>query len=180
MAFLSATVWVFSLPIFHGMHLIVPTHPYFFLVVCYPSRIFPLKELERQPQNRLFPLPTARPYPLLSLTHDPPLLVLVGYRLVMSGPCACNISMYVQNLSAAHALPWFGGLSVHSTAHPWPLASFQGLGHIWLWAFLPTAILFCFFHSLVTISAMLLCYSCCNDIWPKFFGPLWACCLFFS
>ena len=194
MAFLSATVWVFSLPIFHGMHLIVPTHPYFFLAVCYPSRIFPPKELERQPQNRLFPLPTARPYPLLSLTHDPPLLVLAGYRLVMSRPCACNISMYVQNLSAAHAFAvvwrlvcafYCSSLTSYDVnffliSHSLQLASFQGLGLIWLWAFLPTAILFCFFHSLVTISAMLLYYSCCNDIWPKFFGPLWACCLFFS
>ena len=32
-----------------------------------------------------------------------PCLVLAGYRLVRSGPCACLFSIYVQNLSAAHA-----------------------------------------------------------------------------
>ena len=101
--FLSTTMWVFPLPIPHGMHLVVPTHPYFFWAVCHPSRTFSLKELEQEPQNRLSSLPTTRPYPLLPLTHDPPLPVLAGYRLVMFGPYACTTSVYVQNLSAAHA-----------------------------------------------------------------------------
>lgn len=143
-AFLSTTVWVFSLPIFHGMHLIVPTHPYFFLAVCYPNRIFPPKELERQSQNRLFPLPTTRSYPLLFLTHDPPLFVLAGYRLVMFVPCACNISMYVQNLSATYAfvMVWrlvyafccssltSYGVNFFLISHSLQLAFFQGLGLI--------------------------------------------------
>ena len=62
-AFLSTIVWVFSLAIPHGMHLVVQTHPYFFWVVCHPSKTFPLKEPEQEPQNRLSLLPTARPYP---------------------------------------------------------------------------------------------------------------------
>ena len=62
-----------------------------------------LKKLEQEPHNRFSFLPTARPYPLLPLTHDPQLPVLAGYRLVMSRPYACSTSMYVQNLFAAHA-----------------------------------------------------------------------------
>ena len=96
-------MWVFSLPISHGMHLVIPAHPYFFWVVCHPSRTFLPKEPERKPQNRLSPLPTTKPYPLLPLTLDPPLPVLAGYRLVMFGPCACSILEYVQNLSTAYA-----------------------------------------------------------------------------
>ena len=43
-----ATVWVLSLslPIPHGMHLVVATHPCFLWVVCYLSRTFPPKEPE--------------------------------------------------------------------------------------------------------------------------------------
>ena len=78
MAFLSTTVWVFSPTISHGMHLVVPTYPSFFLVVCYPSRTSTPKEFEQEPQNRLFILPTVRPYPLLTLTYDPPLLHWLG------------------------------------------------------------------------------------------------------
>ena len=96
-----------SLPIPHGMYLVVPTHPYFFWVVCHLSRKFPLKELEREPQNRLFPLPTAIPYPFLPQTHDPPLPVLAEYRMVMSGPYACSTSVYVRNLSTAYAFAMF-------------------------------------------------------------------------
>ena len=48
---------VCSLFIPYSMHLVVPTHPYFFWVACYPSRTFPLKEPEQKPQNKLFPSP---------------------------------------------------------------------------------------------------------------------------
>ena len=96
-------MWVFSLPIPHGMYLVVLAHPYFFWVACHHSKTFPSKELEREPQNRLSPLPTAKPYLFFPLIHDPPLPVLAGYRLVMSGPCTCSTPMYIQNLSAAHA-----------------------------------------------------------------------------
>ena len=94
-AFLFATVWVFSLPIPHGMYLVIPTHSYFFWVVCHPSRTFPPKELEQKPQNRLSPFPTAKPYPLLPLTHYPQLPVLAKYKLVMSGLYACSTSVYI-------------------------------------------------------------------------------------
>ena len=77
-AFLSTTVWVFSLAISHGMYLVVPTHPSFFWVVCHLNKISPPKEFERELQNRFSLLPTARPYPFLPLIHDPPLLYWLG------------------------------------------------------------------------------------------------------
>ena len=77
-AFLSTTVWVFSLAIAHGMHLVVPTYPSFFWVVYHPIRTSPPKEYEWEPQNRLSLLPTTRPYPFLPLAHDPPLLYWLG------------------------------------------------------------------------------------------------------
>ena len=76
--FLSTIVWVFSFSIPHGMHLVVSTHLYFFQVVSHPSRTLPPKEFEREPQNRLSFLPTAKPYPLLPLTHDSPILYWLG------------------------------------------------------------------------------------------------------
>ena len=97
-------VGAFSLPIPHGMHLVVPPYLYFFWVVCHPSRIFPPKESKQEPQNRFFSFPTARPCPLLPLTHDLPFPVLVGYRLVMFGPYAYSTSVYVYNLPVAHVL----------------------------------------------------------------------------
>ena len=39
----------FSLSIPYSMHLVVPTHPYFFWVACHPSRTFPPKEPEKTP-----------------------------------------------------------------------------------------------------------------------------------
>ena len=50
----------------------VLTYLSLFLVVCHPNKTFPPKEFERELQNKLSLLPTARPYPFLSLTHDPP------------------------------------------------------------------------------------------------------------
>ena len=80
---LFATVWVFSLslslslPISHGMHLVVLAHPYFLWVVCHPNRIFPPKESEQEPQKSLsrnprigFPFSPLLDYALLPLTYD--------------------------------------------------------------------------------------------------------------
>ena len=55
-----------SLPILHGMHLMVPTHLCFFWAVCHPSKTFPPKEPEQEPQNKFSPFPTTRPCPLIS------------------------------------------------------------------------------------------------------------------
>ena len=77
-AFLSVARWVFSLTIPYDMHLVVLTHHFLFWVICHPIRTFSPKEFEREPQNRLSLLPTARPYPGLPLTHDPQLLYWLG------------------------------------------------------------------------------------------------------
>ena len=96
----------FSLPIPHGMHLVVTTQFCFFWVVCHPSRTLPPKKPEQEPQNRSFPSPHHQTmlFYLWRMTSLCP--VFAGYRLVRFGPCACLSSMYVQNLPAAHALPW--------------------------------------------------------------------------
>ena len=98
----------FSLPIPHGMHLVVQTQFYFFWVVCHSSRTLPPKELEQDPQKRFFPSPhhQTMPFYLWPMTSSYP--VLAGYTLVRSRPCACLSSMYVQNLSAAHAFAVVG------------------------------------------------------------------------
>ena len=57
------------LPILYGMHLVVPTHPYFFLVVCHPNRTFPQKSLSRNPRIG-FLLSPPLDHALLPLTHD--------------------------------------------------------------------------------------------------------------
>ena len=50
-AFLPVTVFVLSLSLSipHGMHLVVPNHPYFLWVACHLSRTFPPKEPEQEP-----------------------------------------------------------------------------------------------------------------------------------
>ena len=171
-------VGTLSLPISHGMYLVVPTHICFFQAVCHPSRTFPPKELEQEPQNRFSPLPTTKPRPLLPLIHDPPLPVLAGYRLVMFGLCACSTSMYVQNLLAAYAfaMVWrliytFCRLSLTSYGvsyflifhHFWPTL-FRG------WALLDFGLFF-LQPTLLLISTVLqpfsfvpLCHSCCDVI----------------
>ena len=64
---------------------------------------------------------TARPYHFLPLNHDPLLLYWLGTgwwcmgltrALVLCMTKACPLLMH---------LPWFGGSSVHSATHPWPL-----------------------------------------------------------
>ena len=51
--------------------------------------ISPQRSLSKNLRIGFSPLPTARPCPLLPLTHDPSLPILAGYRLVVSGSCAC-------------------------------------------------------------------------------------------
>ena len=88
------------------MHLVISTHLSLFLVVCHPSTTFPPKVFEWEPQNRLPLLPIARPYPLLPLTHGPPLLYWLG-----TGWC-CLILVHAPLLCVSKAclllmcLPW--------------------------------------------------------------------------
>ena len=71
--FLPVTVCVLSLSLSlslsHSMHLVVPTHPYFFWVACHPSKTFSLKEPEQEPQNRFFFLSPQPDHALWLMTH---------------------------------------------------------------------------------------------------------------
>ena len=103
-----------SLSIPHGMHLVVPTHPYFFWAICHPSRTFPQKSLSR---NSIigFPLSPPLDHTFLPLNQDPPPPVLAGYRLVKSGPCACSTSACVKNLPTAFVVVW---MLLYTFCHP--------------------------------------------------------------
>ena len=103
MAFLSTITWVFSLAISYSMHLVISTHPSIFWVAYHPSTIFPLKEFEREPQNKLSPSPHHQTISFLTSNPWPTTHVLVGYKLVVPRPYVCSTSVYVQNLPAAHA-----------------------------------------------------------------------------
>ena len=174
------------------MHLVILTHHCFFWAICHLSRTFPPKELEQEPQNRFFPLPIARPYPLTSyllpLTHDPPPPVLAGYRLVKSGPCACLISTCVQNLPVAFAVVWrlvctsyhpfltSYGVSYFLIPHSlWP-TPFRGraLLNCGLFFLQPSFVPFC---SLATISYRT---TLAFLLWHYLTLACWACYLFFS
>ena len=113
-----------------------------FWVVCYPSRTFALKKFEREPQNRLSFLPTTKPYPLLPLTHDPPLLYWLGTGWQCLGFVHAPLPMYAKSLSTAHAfaMVWrlvyafycsfltFYGMNCLLIFHSLLAFSFQGLG----------------------------------------------------
>ena len=193
-AFLSTTVWVFSLTIPHGMYLVVPIHHSLFWVVCHSSKTFSPKEFEREPQNRLFSLPTIRPYPLLPLTHDPPLLYWLG----TGWWCLSLVRASLLRMSKAYLLlmhlPWTGGSFARSGAHYWPFmvwivflifhsllaCSFQELGLAWLWVF-PS--LSSFFTPSVILLPFLSYYSAILVVVlfnPCLLGFFWAYCLFFS
>ena len=137
-----------SLSILHGMHLVIPAHPYFFWMTCHSSKTFPPKKPKQENHNRFFfffSLPIARPCPL---THDPPPLILARYRLVVPGSCVCftfftrhsciccvlEIVLYV--LPCTFGFLWrrlFFDLPFFMTCF------FRGLGLVGSWAFLPLA-----------------------------------------
>jgi len=74
--FLMTCTWWFQLILtFFWWHVITAGH-------------FSQKSLSKNPRIGFFPLPIARPCPL---THDPPLPILAGYRLVVPGSRACFI-----------------------------------------------------------------------------------------
>ena len=71
---LMACTWSFQLILASfGLHVI-------------PAGHFPQKSPSKNPIIGFFPLPTARP---CSLTHDAPLPILAGYRLVVPGSREC-------------------------------------------------------------------------------------------
>ena len=191
-AFLSATGWVFSLTISHDMHLVVPTHPSLFWVVCHPNRTFPPKEFEREPQNRFPLLPTARPYPLLPLTHYPPLL----YWLDTSWWCLNLVRAPLSCMSKACLLlmhlPWFRGSSVHFVAHSWPLVAWTIFWSAILYGLLPSRagpcliVGFSLFSPLFAPFISLLVFLSCHPVIlvvvlfdSCLLGLFWVCCMLF-
>ena len=130
------------------MHLVVSTHPYFFWVAYHPNRTFPIKKPEQKPKIGFFPLSTARPCPLLPLTHDPPLTILARYKLVVHESCTCftflacclcicrdlEIGLYV--LACIFGFLWHG---LFSDLPFFMTCFFWGLGFVRSWAFLPLA-----------------------------------------
>ena len=70
--------WASPVTNLYGRNLVIPAHVYLFWARCHFSRTFPPKEFEREPKNRIPLLPTARPHPLLPLTHGPPPLYWLG------------------------------------------------------------------------------------------------------
>ena len=85
------------------MHLVILAFFSLFLVVCHPSRTFPPKKLEREPQNRLSPSPHHQTIPSLTSDLWPTTSVLAGYKWVVFEPYACFTSMCVNGLFAVHA-----------------------------------------------------------------------------
>ena len=176
-------VGALSLSIPHGMHLVVPTHPYFFWTVCHPSRTFPPKEPEQEPHNRFSPLLTARPLPsyLWPITHH--LLYwldtswwslgLAGAQLLrVSKTCPLVCTSYCLSLTS-YGVSYF--LIPHSL-WPTPL-KVQALLDCGLFFLQPILL----FVSVVLLQfpTVPLCHSCCGVIWPQSTRPLWVCCLFF-
>ena len=82
---------------------------------------FPQKSLNKNPKIGFHLLPTARPYPLLPLTHGPPLLYWRG----TSWWCLSLVYAPLPCVSIACLLlirlPWLESSSMHSTTHSWPL-----------------------------------------------------------
>ena len=104
-------VGAFSLSIPYGIHLVVPAQLCSFGWYVIPTGHFPQKSLSRNLKNRFFPFPHCQTMPSYLWPMTSPCPVLVGYRLLRFGPGMHLSSMYIQNLSAAHA---FAVVGLHS------------------------------------------------------------------
>ena len=129
------------------MHLVIPTHPSLFWVICHPSRTFLLKELEQEPQNRLPRSPCRQTIPFLTSNPWPTAPVLARYKWVVPKPCACSTSMCVHGLSVVHAFAMAWGaclvFAAHSTTHSWPLVAWMSHWVFILCILLPPWVGFC-------------------------------------
>ena len=130
---LMACTWWFQLILtFFRWHVVLARH-------------FPQKSLSKNPRIGFFPLSTAR---LCPLTHDPPLPILAGYRLVVLGSRAC-FTFFTHHSCICHVLEiglyvllcTFGFLwrGLFSDMPFFMTYFFWGLGLVGSWAFLPPA-----------------------------------------
>ena len=166
-AFLSTTMWVFSLAIPHGIHLVIPTHPTFFWVVCHPSRTSPQKNLSRNPRIDFpfSPPPDHTLSYLWPMTHHS----CIGWVQIGSAWALC-----VKSLSAAHAfaMVWrliyvfchssltFYGVNCFSDFPFFTGLLLSRAGPCLIVGFPFFELILCSFRNLVAISIILLCYSC--------------------
>ena len=95
-----------------SMHLVIPTHLFLFWVICHPSRIFPQKSLSGNPRIGFPLLPTAKPYPLLPLTHYPPLLYWLGIGWWCLSHVRAPLLCVSKTCLLLMRLLWPGGLSM--------------------------------------------------------------------
>ena len=164
------------------MHLVVPTHHCFFLVVCHPSGTFLPKNLSRNPKIdfSFSPPPDHTPSPL---THDPPLLYWLGTGWWCLGLVRVLVLRTSKDCPLLIRLLWSRGSFMHSTAHPWPLMAWiifwfpilygllaLGVGLCLIVGFFSFSLLFCSFYSLATIPVIPLYHSCCDVTWPVLAG----------
>ena len=128
------------------MHPTVPPQTCLFWVVYHPSRTYHPKRLGQEPQNRPFPLsppPNHTPFTSYLWPMAPPRPILVGYRLVVPGPCAYFPFRYVQESACCSyvycdletpsvfsdlSCGLFFGFSLHSGAG---LCMMMGLTFLW-------------------------------------------------
>ena len=144
------------------MHLVIPTHISLFWVVCHPSKIFLTKDFEWEPQNRSPLFPTAKPHPLLPLTHSPPFLYWLGTSWwclsLVRAPLPC-VSMACLLLMC---FPWLEGLSVHFAARSWLIVVWIGIWAFVLYVLLPSWVRPC----------LIMDFSFSNPLFAIFMGLL--------
>ena len=96
-----------------------------------PAEHFPQKSLSGNSRIGFSLLLTARPYPLLPLTHDPSFLYWLG----ITWWCLNLVHAWLPCVSMACLLfmhfPWPESSSAHSATHLWPLVVWMSL-----WAFI--------------------------------------------
>ena len=136
----------FSLPIPHGIHLMVLTQFCFFWVVCHPSKTLPQKSPSRNLEIGLSPLPTAKPCLFTSDPWPHRVLYWLGTGWWSLGlaraslPCMSKICLLLMRL------PWL----VCTVCHPF-LTIFWFPFPLWLalprdWALLDSGLCFSSTH----------------------------------
>lgn len=114
-----ATVWVLSLSSYHSWHAPSGPNSSFLWVVCHPSRMYPPKEPEQEPQNRFSPLPTARPCPLTSDPWPNHLLYWLGTSWWCLSLARASLLCISEICLLLTRPPWSRDLFAHLAAHPW-------------------------------------------------------------